>query len=136
MADRLTEVAQRALLAIAPAQNEVSDAENFVASVRQNFRSASTRKRRPRIVMKGRKFGAIWHCHLFLLAKHNVKSVGGKKKLPVYSTVLFNGLLAIVQRSYDMQPLFTYELIMAVPAALFKDIRSLQKADKFLLAKE
>jgi hypothetical protein len=64
------------------------------------------------------------------------KVIGASSKLPVDSTVLFNRLLVVAQRSAaDMAPYFAYELT-ALPTSLFKDAISLRKTDKSQLAKE
>jgi hypothetical protein len=61
--------------------------------------------------------------------------ISSNKKLPVDSTVLFSRLLAIVQRSPDMEPYFAHELT-AVPAALFTDAFTLRKSNKSTLGQE
>lgn len=69
------------------------------------------------------------------LSDVNMKAVGCNKKLKLDSAVLFTRLIAVVQRSTDMEPYFKYELT-AVPSALFKDAASMRKTNKSLLAKE
>ena len=49
------------------------------------------------------------------------------------SSILFNRLLLVMERSSEMEPCFSYELT-AMPTSLFKD-EGLRKADKSLLAK-
>jgi len=49
------------------------------------------------------------------------------------SSILFNRLLLVMERSSEMKPCFSYELT-AMPTSLFKD-ESLRKADKSQLAK-
>jgi len=68
-----------------------------------------------------------------MLHLHNAVSVE-KKSLNIDSSVLFNRLLLIAERSSDIEQCFTYEL-SHMPAALFKD-SFMRKADKSKLMHE